>query len=185
MVSNLVELTSFVEHRAKKAEDRAKKITDAKIVNFMVHYAENDRVAAEGDRLAGEIYYLYFKADAETQAEFIQSLCKSNHLALPAEEQTSRNRLIWAIYGLKDELVITPKGDHDSKGGKRITAAIRIYLESTGKKKRRKERQTEYWPRSTKKFLVDIREKATPAELRLLESLIARAYGKRALKAVA
>lgn len=171
--SKIIQLKSWVERKAANPE---RKIMDVKIVRFLADYAEADRAVAVGERLAGEIYWLYFKADVETQREFIRSLARSNRVHVP-EEATARQQLILAVYGRTAELTEVRKGEHDSLGGKRITAALRAYAESTGRRPRKK-KTSEGWPRTTGKFLQEIFERATSSERRTLDRLLDRIYGR-------
>ncbi len=179
---NLVKISHWLELKARqKPEEAAKRIVDPQVLTFMEHYITADREHAHGEWLAGEVYWLYFKADSDTQGAFVEMLAKRNRLPLPDGSWTPRQRLVQALYGNDPDLVDDGDGKHDSKGGKRVTFAIRTFMERAGLRKRKK-RAPEIVPRKTKDFLRGLYEAATDAEATMLNRLIARKYGKKAVQ---
>lgn len=176
-------LASWLESKGHKHPE-PQKITDPRVLNFMEWYILVDRAQSHGEWLAGEIYWLYFKAAPEAQQAFIAALAERNHLELPDLVWTPRQRLIQAVYGRDEGLVEDGDGKFDSKGGKRITAAIRTFLTRAGLRKR-KIRADEFVPRKTKEFLSGLFEVAKEPETKVLHRLIARKYGHEAMKALA
>lgn len=177
---SLVKLATYLEVKNKKADPA--KITDPHVLNFMEYYAACDRAKNSGEWLAGEIYWLYFQAAPEVQGAFIEGLAKRNRLPLPDGTWTPRQRLVQALYGNNPDDVEDGDGKYDSKGGKRITAAMRVFLARIGLKKR-KVRNPELYPRRTRRFLAELYEIAKPNEVSLLNRLIARRYGRKAVEA--
>lgn len=180
---SVTDLAEWLKVKGKKhPEAMAKKITNANVLEFMEHYIANDCFAATGQWLAGQIYWLYFLADDETQNSFIEALAKRNRLPLPDGDWTPRQRLVQALYGHNPDLVDDGNGTYDSKGGKRVTMTIRTFLERAGLKKKRKHRSVESIPRKSKDLLAELFAIATPRESKMLNALIIRKYGRKAIR---
>jgi len=164
----------------------AKNIVKERVIGFMQDYINADRVQSKGEWLAGFIYSLYFSADQETQRNFVAQMCKLKQVDVPDEAWTPRQRLIIGIYGDQPELIEDGDGKYDSKGGKRITAATRAYEEQVGLReaKERKKRAEEVLPRKTRDLISTLREQATTQEWEQLTDLLARCFGKKALRAL-
>lgn len=187
----IVQLEGWLETKArnrKALEDpkRIKRITDPNVVAFVEYVTGAEQQAAQHQSHVGEIYWLYFRADAETRREFVEKLCAAKHLDPPDASATARQQLIHSLYGDDKEDVTPRNGSPDSPAAKRVTWAIRKFEERVGlrKVKARKTRATEILPRKTKDFLIGLYEKADKRELSMLNALIARVYGKRALRMV-
>lgn len=162
----------------------AKNIVKERVIGFMQDYLNADRVQSRGEWLAGFIYSLYFQADQETQRGFVAQLCKLKQIDVPDESWTPRQRLIVCVYGDQPELIEDGDGKYDSKGGKRITAAVRIYEEQVGirEAKERKKRAEEVVPRKTKDLISTMRDELTAQEWQQFSDMLARCFGKKALR---
>jgi hypothetical protein len=159
----------------------AHRIVDPNVLTFVERWVAADREHEGGQWLAGEIYWLYFQAESEIQAKFVELMAGRNQLEIPDPSLTPRRRLIVALCGRNPDDIEDGGGKYDSRAGKRITAAIRAYEERAGiRKAKRKKRVTEYLPRTTKMFLAGLLEVAKDDERAVIEKLIIRKYGKKA-----
>lgn len=185
----IVQLQAWIKARdgRKTPPDavRATRIIDTHTLEFVKAYSEAERTSANGESLAGEIYWLYFRADKNTQETFIEALCKSQHIDVPLVSLTPRQQLTWAVYGANPE-AMGPSGDKDTIGGKRITGAIARYEEVSGLRKKAVPLAADApFPRHSRTFLAGLYAKARPNEKKILDRLITRVYGRPSLETLA
>jgi hypothetical protein len=187
---SIVKLSNWVSHKQKgkriSLQEQTLKITSDELLDFMKKYAESERTSGMGRLLAGQIYWLYDRAELPVQHEFIEKLCKAHGVDVPSLDWRPRQRLILAVFGTHPELVAAGAGisQGNTLAAMRIREAIRAYELKAGLRKVRKVRITETVPRKTKDFVVPLMAAATEAEKKILSRLIARVYGKKAVKAV-
>lgn len=167
--------------RHKPKVDIAQNITNPYVLGFLEDYLAADSAQNRGEWLAGEVYWLYFRAPETTQQAFVAALCRRHRTEVPSLDSSPRQRLIVALYGnIPGDLDI--RNGHDSPAGKRVSAAIRRFEDRAGLRlHERKERVKEYLPRRTREFLAKLYAEAKPDEQAVVNRLIARVYGKKAV----
>lgn len=186
--TNIVKLERWLNVKQGKptrkvSEERMSRILGKQVLHFVERFIEGTTELKKGEPLMGEILWLYFRADPETQNQFVADCAAFNHLEPPPLDWTPRQRVLQALYGNDPDDVAKPQVG-DSRAGKRTTAQIRTYEVHAGLRPvhKRKKRVVEIVPRKTRDFLRKLFEATDEKEIKVLEAVIARAFGPKAVK---
>jgi hypothetical protein len=112
----------------------------------IVKYAAADATSVLSRRALGEIYVKFLALSIASQKAFAEKWAKALGVPVPEyPEMTSRGggrttgraALVQLVYAKRPQMLEIKPGERDSKGGKSVTAAMRVYLTETGQRKER------------------------------------------------